>query len=215
MTNVSNRVLVFALIVMLALTIGIFASFASTALAHGCDGQCEPHGHEEECGCDDITVMNNNEASVSNTVSSKANTGKNDANGGEGDEGGDGGDGGDGAGDGGEGGEGGEGGDGGDGGNGGRGGDTGDDCGCNGHDWVIIPELGDQTAGNGGTGGDGASAGEGGDGAEGGDGGSTGEGGDGGDGGEGALGGIITTGHADSWSRAVNVVNRNMTRVRR
>ena len=45
-------------------------------------------------------------------------------------------------------------------GKGGRGGDTGDDCGCQSEPWVIIPELGDQTAGNGGEGGLGAPAGD-------------------------------------------------------
>ena len=182
----------------------------------------------DNCGCDDspyiinlhelpenITIKNRNDAFVKNDVNSRANTGRNDADGGEGAHGGSGGDGGDEAGDGGDGGKGGNAGNGGEGAHGGSGGDVGDGCECQTHDWVIIPNLGDQTGGTGGIGGDGADAGDGGEGDKGGDGGNTGDGGDGGEGGDGALGGIITTGHADSWSRVVNVVNRNVTRIRR
>ena len=181
----------------------------------------------DDCGCDEemyvinlhespqsVRVVNKNRAKVRNNVDSKANSGKNDAYGGSGADAGDGGDSNGTAGDGGDGGDGYNGGEGGDGGDGGRGGDVGDDCGCEKEEWVIIPNLGDQKGGHGGIGGDGAEAGDGGDGAAAGDGGDTGDAGDGGDGGEGALGGIITTGHAESWSRTTNVVNRNMTRVR-
>ena len=86
------------------------------------------------------------------------------------------------------------GGDSGNAGNGGEGGDAGDDEYS--YEW-ILPVLGNQNAGDGGTGGD------------------SGNGGDGGDGGNGDWGGEIRTGHADSVVDIVNLINHNITRVRR
>lgn len=199
--------------------------FASPALAYQQSGDTT-----------NVVVTNSNNAAVSNSVVTSANTGGNQANGGKGGKGGNSGDSGSFAGNGGNGGYGGEGGDAGNGAKGGNGGDAdvdgdnGGNHGCgNGHDWKKSwnddddhdwnncgdddDDAGEAYGGFGGDGGNGGMGGEGGDGAMGGEGGNTGDTGNGGNGGAGGDGGSILTGDAYVEVNIANAVNTNDTDV--
>ena len=177
---------------------------------------------------------------TANTGGNDANGGDGGDGGDSGDSGSGAGDGGAG-GDGGVGGDGGFGGEGADAGDGGAGGNAySENCGCDDkvydypmprdvgpeyneeYDYEMYPYLGDTNyggfggdAGDGGHGGNAGHGGEGGNGAWGGNGGNTGDTGRGGDAGRGARGGVIVTGFADSLAAVANVVNRNISRIRR
>ncbi len=145
-----------------------------------------------------IDVDNDNDADVENVVDGSVNTGENVADGGDAGKGATSGDSGSDAGDGGE------------GGNGGNGGDAetyeDDQLHRGWGDYGYHDDSDDDGT---------AIAGDGGDGGFGAEGGDTGTSGNGGNGGDGARGGVIVTGYADSAAAIVNVVNKNITRIRR